>query len=435
MPTLLWGCKDDKPIDYDGEVVIIGAGASGLYAAHKLLSRGVANVKVLEASGVIGGRIRPLTGFTDFDIELGAEEIHGKKSDWYDLVEAAGKQFVDVSDEDYLSLDGNLVSETDAEQDAEVQAAWNLLSQAESYGGPEITAEQYINDNGITNRVRHILDATLGNEYGTSNARLSMRSLADESDKWSSGGKNYGITTSYLSVLQSQLADAVAKVTLNTAITSIDYSGATIQLTDSNGQTHTADKLIITVPLAVLKAGDIAFIPALPQSKQTAIDTIGMDAGMKIILKFSSRFWPADTGSIITNGVVPEFWAPGHGRGTNNILTAFVMGEEAETLSAAGNNAVNMVLTDLEALFPSAGVAGLLQDSHIADWTKEPFIKGGYSYPSAGSSAQRSVLAATIDEKLFFAGEAANVNGHIATVHGAMEAGSEAVNKLAEVVK
>ena len=63
------------------QIIIIGAGAAGLYAARLLHNKGV-SFTIIEASNRHGGRIRALIdpNFTGFPIELGAENIHGHKN-------------------------------------------------------------------------------------------------------------------------------------------------------------------------------------------------------------------------------------------------------------------------------------------------------------------------------------------------------------------
>jgi monoamine oxidase len=69
---------DDRPTagDADGRsVIVVGAGAAGLTAAH-LLARAGVDVRVLEASTTHGGRMRRTLDFVDFPIPLGAEWLH-----------------------------------------------------------------------------------------------------------------------------------------------------------------------------------------------------------------------------------------------------------------------------------------------------------------------------------------------------------------------
>jgi NADPH-dependent 2,4-dienoyl-CoA reductase/sulfur reductase-like enzyme len=68
-----------SPRQTAGNVIIVGAGVSGLYAAKVLKEAGV-NVTILEASAVHGGRVRTITDFADFPIEAGAEYVQGKEN-------------------------------------------------------------------------------------------------------------------------------------------------------------------------------------------------------------------------------------------------------------------------------------------------------------------------------------------------------------------
>jgi len=81
MFRMLGGCSSagglyqDLPVSFDGDVLVIGAGAAGL-AAGFLLDRYGIPFTTLEASDRIGGRVRLLDGFADFPIDAGAEWIH-----------------------------------------------------------------------------------------------------------------------------------------------------------------------------------------------------------------------------------------------------------------------------------------------------------------------------------------------------------------------
>lgn len=74
----LVGCSASPDIpmgSFGGSVLVIGAGAAGISAAHFLDRAGV-DVTVLEASGTHGGRIKTARDFVDFPIPLGGEWLH-----------------------------------------------------------------------------------------------------------------------------------------------------------------------------------------------------------------------------------------------------------------------------------------------------------------------------------------------------------------------
>ncbi|OSZ82618.1 hypothetical protein CAP35_04955 [Chitinophagaceae bacterium IBVUCB1] len=424
--------KDDlKPGDWRGKVIVIGAGIAGIYAAKQLMNLGI-DVTVLEASGRTGGRIMGLEGFADFEIELGAEEVHGKKSEWYNIVSGTpGITFNSASSEDYFYIANVLKSETGWAGNNVLTQAKNFESTARNYSGTDKTVQQQATAQGINPDGFEIINAYLGNEYGTSNNVLSIKGITEEDQLWESGDDNYTLKTgSYTQVLKHHFADVISKVKLNHPVTQINYSGNTVQVT-ANGNSFETDRVIITVPLAVLQHNSIQFRPQLPEAKRNAISKIGMGAGMKIILKFNDRFWAADTGTIIGGPKSAMYWTPGFGKSTAALLTAFVMGEKAQYLSSLGDGATNVLLAELDQMYGNNAASKAFTNAHIMDWGKEPYIRGAYSYPIVGGGiSQRKELATAIDNKLFFAGEATHTAGHSATVHGALETAIRAVNEI-----
>src|SRR5215470_19212794 len=95
------------------DVVIIGAGVSGLAAAAEMRKFGL-SVLVLEARDRVGGRV-----WTRHEpdlsapIELGAEFIHGRAPETFELLREVGKAAVDTSGAHWTLHDGKLVQRTE----------------------------------------------------------------------------------------------------------------------------------------------------------------------------------------------------------------------------------------------------------------------------------------------------------------------------------
>ena len=75
------------------------------------------------------------------------------------------------------------------------------------------------------------------------------------------------------------------------SVRKIDYRQAEVAIETNTGTTR-ADRIVVTVPLGVLQARKIKFVPDLPNDKQAAIDRMGMGVMNKIVLRFEKAFWP-----------------------------------------------------------------------------------------------------------------------------------------------
>lgn len=429
-----------------GQVLIIGAGSAGLYAARQLADQGI-SVTILEASSQHGGRVRPLDGFADFHVEAGAEFVHGKGNTtgdppsflWSsindynsDLLQEYGayKEIYDVSGVPKLSP---------PYWDMQLEQCWQFYLDMYTYSGPDVLMSDYLFDTyGIdeSHPYWHFYEAWIGAEFGTSIKRIGMNSIAISELLWKTGSKDFLLDTGYRDLLDTLFFGPVlSDIQYNKVVTGIDTGGDQVSVQCEDGSVFTADKVIVTVPLTILKQNSITFEPPLPALKTSAIEIIGMDAGMKIFLKFSENFWGDDVQDITIDGYSTFIWAPGMGKtgATDHVLVCFVMGERAEYLSSLDAGAIDVVMSELDSLFDGAA-SPLLLDHFIQDWATEPFIGGAYSYPSPGtymseSESARIDLAAPVDCKLFFAGEATSLQ-HPATVHGALESGARVAEEV-----
>lgn len=438
LPYWLMGCKKENPFlnkKFNGSVGIVGAGAAGIYAGYLLQQQGI-NVEIYEASPRVGGRMRTLEGFADFNIDLGAEYIHGERSLWYDAARASGAQFIDDSGSDYYFFQGQLFSENEFTARSEYNALNNVFEGISGYNGADISAATYATVAQLPVELSSIFNGWVGNENGTDNNEVGMTGLALADVEWSAGEENFIIKNkdllgTYLDTFQSVLS----KVKVNTPIASIDYRDGNVKLTSSSGEVYEKNKVLVTSSINVLFSQMIDFSPGLPSTHLQAIGTIKMGAGLKIILKFNQAFWSSNMRSLYGGTLVPEYWNTGFGgkSATGNILTAFVNGSHASTLLALGEEMIPSILSELNMMFGNSLATDTFVDSYRMNWSEEPYIKGTYSYPTVGLSADaRSLLSVPIANKLYFAGEACAESGHHGTIHGAMESALFAVNKILE---
>lgn len=418
-------------------VIVIGAGAAGLAAAERLVGAGV-SVTVLEASDRAGGRVRHLEGFADFDIELGAEEVHGLENCLVPLVEASGAELIHhETAHDYIRYDGKLISLEEARAGEDLREAFDFVANVSHFSGPAWTVEQCIVARHLPGHAWHYLDSRLGVEHGTTLDRLGMRGFAGYERNWQLREENYTVRQPYGRLLDPLREKVRDQIRFGAIVARIEWGGPRAVVRLAGGEELLTDAVIYTGSVAMLRDAPPEFSPELPAEKRDAIVNIGMDGGMKIVLKFRRRFWPEDMYFLHSDTFLPQFWTPGRGRGGRaQVLTAFVSGTRADFLRQLEVDLVEFALGELDRIFGDRIASDAFADAYVADWTTEPFVRGLYSFPLASTEPRhREILAAPLGGKLFFAGEATDLEGHSGTVHGAIESGRRAAGEVGRSLK
>jgi lysine-specific histone demethylase 1B len=406
------------------EVIIIGAGAAGLQAGKTLSKKGI-DFLILEASSTYGGRLGQLDGFADFPLDTGAQWLHGKKS----LLKKSLKK-----------------SKTKVTKDKSKERFWyrNALHKKlpsdlknivkRNRAEPDMSYAEMLDKENLSDDYKYIIEQMAGDQ-GADASQLSVKWNAIEEENWNSGNKDYKFRKTYFDFINESIAVKVkSAIKLNTAVKDIDYQADKIELRDTTGKRYTADKVIVTVPITVLQDEDISFSPALPSEKRTAFRKIGMGPGMKVFLKFKEKFYHENIyGGAICAAYADETIGK---KGEDNILMAFVMGNQAAYLSSlySDKEITQALLAELDEMY-SGQASKAFVDAHVIDWTKHPFIKGAYSYSKIGIGNARVIAAQSLEDKVFFAGEAMNLNGHHQTVHGAVETGLMQAKNVAELLR
>ena len=450
MPQLLSSCKKDDAgpeVNYSGTVAIIGAGAAGLYAADILRSKGI-KILVLEAGSELGGRIKslrnqaniPSQSIADFPVELGAEITQGSDSIWGKIIQNLNVPTVDLATAAHqFILDQTAKSSGEWGGDVDFNAVQNFISGLPNYSGGAVSVQQAA---GISDRGQALLNSQVGNYYGSSSAQVGAQGLAQGLKLVKHDGKWLVMKANPLQdLLLSRFSLVAPNVQMNTPVTSINYGSDPIALTDKSGNIIQADKVIVTVPVSILKGGDISFSPALPGTMTNSLANIGMDASIRVVLDFKKNFWGENTGFIWGGTTGPQYFNAGVGRSENfRTLSITINGPKATELSALGPDMISSILAELDAVYAGQATLYIRRDintnqilSIIEDWSKEEFIKGGYSYPLVNATNDdRKNIGVPINDKLFFAGEATDVNGDAGTINGALASAERVVE---EVVK
>lgn len=457
--STLQGCDEKEPgpeVNYAGTVVVIGAGAAGLYAADILNSKGI-KVRILEASDRVGGRIRSIRSFddapvkTDFPIELGAERILGSDSIWANAIKLLNIPTVTLGDEttDRFFVNGSLVTHTAVNSTPEYTGALNFYNSLKTFSGSDATVESLAQNAGLNDASRRIVNSWIGNKIGTSNSRLGAKGVSEASAALKRDSTELVLRSNPMQdVLTSRFSTIAQKVETNMVVKEISYGSGLISIKGENTAgggsesfTIEAHKVIMAVPVSCLKSGDIKFLPPLPAEKQSALGNIGTDASVRLVLDFKKNFWSQDTRFIYGGETLPEVFNSGFNRSTfNKTMSITVNGPKAEQLSSA-EVALEAAMLELDSVFSGEASLNLRKDENgksifeYFDWSKQPFIRGGVSYLKPGGALKdRTVLAKSVDKTLFFAGEATDDAGDAGTVNGALNSGGRAALELIDSI-
>ena len=162
-----------------------------------------------------------------------------------------------------------------------------------------------------------------------------------------------GIVTSDFGAIVTELLRDL-QVYLSTTVTGIAHDDDSVSVRLGTGESLTADRVIVTVPLGVLKEGAIEFSPALPDSHTTAIAALGMGTVDTIWLRFDEPFWSTFAATWLLTGTDDDLttWINLLPLTGEPILVALVGGDAATRIAALDHDEV--IAAAIEALTPFA---------------------------------------------------------------------------------
>ena len=411
-------------------VVIVGAGVAGLAAARELRASGFDDVVMLEARDRIGGRTWTDTIGDGLPIDLGASWIQGIDGNPISAIARENNIATHRTDWGNGVFHYHGVGEPAPSARRGLRDFWRLAEE-----NPERSLESVYEQLLATGTfseadrryVEYLLTTEVENEYAADLSDLSYASV--------DGGSGFGGGDVVFPGGYRQIVDVLASgvtVRRGQAVTEIDHSGPAIVVTTAGGATFEAARVIVTVPLGVLKDDFISFRPSLPSRKTDAIAKLEMGVLNKVYLLFDDAFWDRDIERIRYVSADRGQWTetmsliPYTGRPVLVMLNSGTFGTRLERLPDS-----EVVAQAVAALTNMYGDVPAPRDARITRWRSDPWAHGSYSYVPIGSSfAEHAALGEPVGDKLFFAGEATR-DDYPATVHGAYLSGVQAARRIA----
>jgi monoamine oxidase len=404
------------------DVAIIGAGAAGLGAANALKNSGL-SVIVLEARDRLGGRSHTIMASPDVTFDVGCGWLHS----------ADENSFVEIAKTLGFEINKNLppwreraygkafpqddrnafIRALDEFYDRAEQAAREAMQSG--HDGPASTCLE------PGNRWNPMIDAISTYING---CELDQVSILDM-DAYEDTDLNWRVRRGYGALISAY--GAPCPVALNCAVTLIDHSAKRIRIETSQG-TLTADKVIVTVPTNLIADEAIRFHPPLP-AKVDAARGLPLGLADKVTLALDDPEALPKEGNLRAATMRTAM-------GTYHIrpfgqpcIEGFFGGRFAQSLEDAGEGALSAESIDEIVAVLGSDFRRKLKPLAESRWAHDPFARGSYSHALPGHAGDRAVLAAPVDGRLFFAGEATSPE-FFSTAHGARDSGERAAEEV-----
>jgi monoamine oxidase len=435
------------------DVVIIGAGVSGLAAAGALRGTG-RSVLLLEARDRVGGR-----AWTRHEpdlsapIELGAEFIHGRVPETFELLQEVGKAALDTSGAHWTLGDGKLQQRTE-DLFGDIQ---NALEKSRALDKPDVSFAEWLShagQYGLSAEATALARTFVEGFDAADPARVSAHFVAKE---WGAGGmldnpqfRPLGGYSSVLAALAGALDRGKLRLQLQTVVREVRWKRGSVEVDatflDQPFRVKAA-RAIVTLPLGVLQApadspGAVRFMPAL-EAKRAALAGLAFGPVLKLSLRFRKAFWEELDGGKYQDAsffhsaqtAFPTFWTTLPVRAP--LLTAWIGGPKAARLSNSQMpQIIRRAMESLSKIFGDRAESDFeLECAYLHNWQTDPFSRGAYSYVAVGGTNARQELAAPLEDTLFFAGEATDTQDEAATVTGALQSGARAAREVAKSFK
>jgi len=400
------------------DVAIIGVGAAGLGAARALANSGLSLI-VLEARDRVGGRGHTIMASPDITFDVGCGWLHS----------ADKNSFVPVAQELNFEIDRNrppwrergFDAAFPPEQRREFMRALDAFYQRAEQAakdGRDSAANACLEPG---NRWNPMIDAISTYVNGTELDRVSILDM----DAYEDTGLNWRVRQGYGALMAAY--GAPCPLALNTEVTRIDHSTSRLSIETSKG-TLSARCVIVTVPTNLIADEAIRFHPELP-AKVDAARGLPLGLADKVTLALDRPDdLPVDgnlRGATMRTAMGAYHLRP-FGQAC---VEGFFGGRFARELEDAGEGALAAQAIDEIVAMLGADYRRRLKPLAESRWARDPFARGSYSHALPGHAGARAVLAAPIDGRLFFAGEATSPN-FFSTAHGAKDSGERAAREV-----
>ena len=438
------------------DVLVIGAGLSGLYAALLLEELG-ATVQVIESRSRVGGRL-----YTLYDLpghpEVGGNTMASGYGRMIDMARRTDVKLIDYAPRMFgapppeLVLNGTLLSReawaasplNPFAKGSKNKLPWELIPARTAGANPlaaatdwldeqhrslDVPLADYFSAQGLSDaEVRLAYDTNP--YYGTSAWDVSaLMYLFNE--RWireqiAIGPASYAVEGGNQRLPEAMAGKLKGEIRLGENVMSIEDQGDSVRVACSSGESFQAPFVVCSTPFS--KVRDISISPALTGVQRQAVKTLPYMRNTLIFLVPKRPFWEADglSPAMWTNGLLGSVMAQRFADDPDEVTGLVVnsRGWAADRLDRLGPaDAQEVVIREIERLRPAA--KGALEAGGFHSWWLDPHNAGDWAIFAPGQVQGLLPTMAQPHGRIHFCGE------HTGTTHRGMEAAMESAERVA----
>ena len=368
-------------------------------------------------------------------IEAGAEFVHGDTPVTSKLVKEAGLIMV--------KLDGKMLRKEGKEwiEEQDMIEGWDELVEKMKNQRKDATMDDFMQTHFTGDKYgelrRHIKAFVQGFDVADT-AEVSVQALYKE---WSNESDQLRISTGYRSLinyLENKCVKNGCVIETGKTVKQIEWQKNEVTVYSSDGEKFYGNKVIITVPVSVIKNLDgkasINLTPPLDNYIR-AIRKIGYGTVIKVLFELEKQIWKNKTGFIFSEQMIPTWWT--QYPVNNNLITGWAGGPVAAQLSRhTDDELLEIAITSLSGIFDMATteLRNLIRYSYVFNWSNYDETLGAYSFPTPDSASARKLLNTPVDDTVYFAGEGLYDGAYSGTVEAAFDSGTKTATALLKTV-